>query len=188
MNSTNNLQSNLQSNSHSMYVIKRNGEKEKVMFDKITLRISKLIYENEEEYIDPTMIAMKVINSIYSGITTEELDLESAKICSNMVTINPIYGRLAGRILVSNLHKKTLNNFVDKMVMIQQDCDLLDNQWLEWIVENKDAINNMIDYNRDYYFDFFGYKTLERSYLLKNHKSGSYYERPQDIFMRVASH
>jgi len=171
-----------------MFVIKRNGEKEKVMFDKITLRISKLINENEEEYVDPTMIAMKVINSIYSGISTEELDLESAKICSNMVTINPIYGRLAGRILVSNLHKKTLNNFTDKMEMIQNDCDLLDNDWLKWVVDNKDAINNMIDYNRDYYFDFFGYKTLERSYLLKNHKSGSFYERPQDMFMRVASH
>lgn len=176
------------STSHSMYVIKRNGEKEKVMFDKITLRISNLINEQEGDYVDPTVIAMKVINSIYSGITTEELDLESAKICSNMVTINPIYGRLAGRILVSNLHKKTLNNFVDKMEMIQKDCNLLDEDWLKWVVENKEEINNMIDYNRDYFFDFFGYKTLERSYLLKNHKSGSYYERPQDIFMRVATH
>ncbi len=79
------------SNTNSqMYVIKRNGEKEKVMFDKITLRISNLINKHEEEYIDPTIIAMKVINSIYSGITTEELDLESAKICSNMVTSNPL--------------------------------------------------------------------------------------------------
>ncbi len=173
-------------NSH-MYVIKRNGEKEKVMFDKITLRIGKLVNPDEEDYIDPTMIAMKVINSIYSGITTEELDLESAKICSNMVTINPIYGRLAGRILVSNLHKKTLNNFVDKMEMIQKDCNLLDDDWLKWVVENKEEINKMIDYNRDYVFDFFGYKTLERSYLLKNHASGAFYERPQDMFMRVAS-
>ena len=171
-----------------MYVIKRNGEKEKVMFDKITLRISKLISEDEEKYIDPTMIAMKVINSIYSGITTEELDLESAKICSNMVTINPIYGRLAGRILVSNLHKKTLNSFVDKMAKIQEDCNLLDTDWLKWVSDNKDAIDSMIDYDRDYYFDFFGYKTLERSYLLKNHITGLYYERPQDMFMRVASH
>ena len=79
--------------SPQMFVIKRNGEKEKVMFDKITLRISKLINEDEEQYIDPTIIAMKVINSIYSGISTEELDLESAKICSNMVTTNPIYAK-----------------------------------------------------------------------------------------------
>ena len=174
--------------SNIMYVIKRNGEKENIMFDKITLRISKLIYEDEEKYIDPTMIAMKVINSIYSGISTEELDLESAKICSNMVTVNPIYGRLAGRILVSNLHKKTLNNFVDKMVNVQVDCSLLDEDWLKWITDNKDEINSMIDYNRDYLFDFFGYKTLERSYLLKNHNTGIFYERPQDMFMRVASH
>jgi hypothetical protein len=116
--------------SSQMFVIKRNGEKEKVMFDKITLRIDKLINEDEQQYIDPTIIAMKVINSIYSGISTEELDLESAKICSNMVTTNPIYGKLAGRILVSNLHKKTLNNFVDKMVNVQVDCSLLDEDWL----------------------------------------------------------
>lgn len=170
-----------------MYVIKRNGEKEKVMFDKITLRISNLVNENEEDYIDSTMIAMKVINSIYSGISTEELDLESAKICSNMVTINPIYGRLAGRILVSNLHKKTLNNFVDKMIKINEDCSLLDEDWLKWIIENKDEINNAMDYSRDFNFDYFGFKTLERSYLLRNQKENTIYERPQDVFMRVAS-
>jgi ribonucleoside-diphosphate reductase alpha subunit len=178
-------------NSHSgsqMYVIKRNGEKEKVMFDKITLRISKLISEDEEIYIDPTIIAMKVINSIYSGISTEELDLESAKICSNMVTINPIYGRLAGRILVSNLHKKTLNSFVDKMEIIQKECNLLDEDWLKWVTDNKKEIDSMINYERDYCFDYFGYKTLERSYLLKNHTTNAFYERPQDMFMRVASH
>ncbi len=173
-------------NSNSqMYVIKRNGEKEKVMFDKITQRLSKLIDESEVEYIDPTMIAMKVINSIYSGVTTEELDLESAKICSN-ITINPLYNKLAGRILASNLHKKTLNTFVEKMEQIQVDCSLLDEEWLNWIVINREAINNMMDYSKDYSFDFFGFKTLERSYLLKK-QTGEYYERPQDIFMRVAS-
>jgi ribonucleoside-diphosphate reductase alpha subunit len=178
---------NQSSQNHSMYVLKRNGEKEKVIFDKITARISNLINEDENNYIDPIIIAMKVINSIYSGITTEELDLESAKICSNMVTTNPIYGKLAGRILVSNLHKKTLDNFVIKMVNIQEECSLLDNDWLKWVIDNKDEINKMIDYSRDYLFDFFGYKTLERSYLLKNHTSDTIYERPQDMFMRVAS-
>ena len=177
----------MHSQNSQMYVIKRNGEKEKVVFDKITQRISNLINDHEEEYIDPTIIAMKVINSIYSGITTEELDLESAKICSNMVTINPIYGRLAGRILVSNLHKKTLDNFVDKMIKIQEDCSLLDEDWLKWIIDNKEEINKTMDYSRDFNFDYFGFKTLERSYLLKNPKNDSYYERPQDIFMRVAS-
>lgn len=169
-----------------MYVIKRNGEKEKVMFDKITSRISKLIDNTEVDYLDPMMIAQKVINNIYSGVTTEELDLESAKICSN-ITINPLYNKLAGRILASNLHKKTLNTFVEKMEKIQEDCSLLDEDWLSWIINNRDAINNMMDYSRDYSFDFFGFKTLERSYLLKNHATGIYYERPQDVFMRVAS-
>ncbi len=171
---------------NSMYVIKRNGEKEKVMFDKITLRINKLIDDTEVDYIDPMMIAQKVINSIYSGVTTEELDLESAKICSN-ITINPLYNKLAGRILASNLHKKTFNTFVEKMEQIQTDCSLLDEDWLSWIISNRETINNMIDYSRDYSFDFFGFKTLERSYLLKNHTTGNYYERPQDVFMRVAS-
>jgi ribonucleoside-diphosphate reductase alpha subunit len=172
-----------------MYVIKRNGEKEKIMFDKITLRISKLVDELNCEYLDPTVVAMKVINSIYSGISTEELDLESAKICSNMVTVNPMYGKLAGSILISNLHKKTSSNFVDKMNTIQKEFDLLDNDWLEWLNENenKEKINSMIDYSRDYLFDFFGYKTLERSYLIKHQKTGEFFERPQDMFMRVAS-
>lgn len=177
----------MQYHNPQMFVIKRNGEKEKVMFDKITIRISKLINENEAEFIDPMMIAQKVITSIYSGITTEELDLESAKICSNLVTINPLYGKLAGSILVSNLHKKTLNTFVEKMENIQKECNLLDNNWLEWIKENRDEINSIMDYSRDYSFDYFGYKTLEKSYLFKNQVTGNYYERPQDIFMRVAS-
>jgi ribonucleoside-diphosphate reductase alpha subunit len=174
--------------SPQMYVVKRNGIKQKVMFDKITARISNLIEENEINYIDPTIVAMKVINSIYSGITTEELDLESAKICSNMVTSNPLYGQLAGRILVSNLHKKTSDNFVDKMNLIQTDCNILDEQWLGWINRNKDSINSMIDYNKDLTFDFFGFKTLERSYLLRNRNTEIIYERPQDMFMRVASY
>jgi len=171
-----------------MFVVKRNGEKEKVMFDKITLRISKLVQPTEADIIDPTIVAMKVITSIYSGITTEELDLESAKICSNMVTINPAYGNLAGRILVSNLHKKTMDSFVEKMEVIQTNTGLLDKEWLDWVVCNREAINNMIDYEKDYIFDFFGFKTLEKSYLIKNQDTGAIYERPQDMFMRVASY
>ena len=171
-----------------MFVIKRNGEKEKVMFDKITLRISKLVQPTKADIIDPTVVAMKVITSIYSGITTEELDLESAKICSNMVTINPAYGNLAGRILVSNLHKKTMDTFVEKMEVIQTNTGLLDKEWLDWIVCNREAINNMMNYEKDYIFDFFGFKTLEKSYLIKNQDTNAIYERPQDMFMRVASY
>ena len=171
-----------------MFVVKRNGMKEKVMFDKITLRISKLVRPEENDTIDPTAVAMKVITSIYSGITTEELDLESAKICSNMVTINPAYGNLAGRILVSNLHKKTMNSFVEKMEVIQANTGLLDKEWFDWVTANREAINYMMDYEKDYIFDFFGFKTLEKSYLIKNQDTGAIYERPQDMFMRVASY
>ncbi len=173
---------------NQMFVIKRNGTKEKVMFDKITLRISKLINPDEEDILDPMMIAQKVISSIYSGITTEELDLESAKICSNMVTINPSYGMLAGRILASNLQKKTDNSFVDKMNMIQKINNILDTKWLEWINENKEQLDSIVNYDRDYLFDYFGFKTLERSYLTKNQITGEYLERPQDVFMREASY
>jgi ribonucleoside-diphosphate reductase alpha subunit len=114
-------------------------------------------------------------------MTTEELDLESANICVNMTTVHPAYTLLGGRILVSNLHKKTLNNFTDKMQLVPN----VDSEWLEWILKNKEEINQMIDYNRDYLFDYFGFKTLEKSYLLK--VNDKIIERPQDVYMRVAS-
>ncbi len=121
-------------------------------------------------------------------MTTEKLDLESAKICSNMVTINPSYGMLAGRILASNLQKKTETSFVDKMNNIEKINGLLDLKWLKWINENKESIDSIVNYDRDYLFDYFGFKTLERSYLTKNQHTGEFLERPQDIFMREASY
>jgi len=179
-------------NTSIMFVVKRDGSSEKIQFDKITDRLNKLIRKDEKEFLDSLLIAQKVIQSIYSGISTEELDIESAKICMNMGTINPLYGNLAGRILVSNLHKKTTNNFTETMATIQIETnnngkELLNSEWLSWVTENKNEINNMIDYNRDYDLDFFGFKTLERAYLIRNAKSGNIYERPQDMFMRVAS-
>lgn len=170
-----------------MFVVKRNGSSEKVMFDKITDRINKLINPNEELICDSTKIAQKVIVSIYNGISTEELDQESAKICSNMLTINPIYGKLAGRILASSLQKKTSSSFVDCMNSIQLENNILDKEWLQWINENKNTIDGMINNTRDYLYDYFGFKTLERSYLLKSFKNNSIYETPQYLFMRVAS-
>ena len=179
-------------NDPPMFVVKRNGTQEKVRFDKITDRLDKLIKRDEKNRLDSSMIAQKVITSIYSGISTEELDIESGKICMNLATIHPLYGNLAGRILVSNLHKKTQDNFVDKMVLIDKESrengkTLLDQKWLQWIVSNKDSINNIIDYKRDYALDFFAFKTLERAYLVKNLKTDKIYERPQDMFLRVAS-
>jgi len=182
-----------------MHVIKRTGEKQNVHFDKITERIKKLVNPIElsgdefkylETYkedinLDATLIAQKVVASLYPGMTTEELDLESANICVNMSTKHPSYALLGGRILVSNLHKKTLNTFTDKMQLLVDNGVNIDQYWLKWILENKDAINNIIDYKRDYTFDYFGFKTLEKSYLLKI--NDKIIERPQDILMRVAS-
>lgn len=169
----------------SMFVTKRNGKIESVHFDKITERISKLVNSDERKYVDPVIIAQKTVASIYNGITTEELDLESAKICINLCTTHYLYSTVAARIVVSNLHKKTLNSFVEKENLIQKELNLLDDKWLEWINENKNEIDSMIDYSRDYIYDYFGFKTLERAYLIKI--GDDIIERPQDMIMRVAS-
>jgi ribonucleoside-diphosphate reductase alpha chain len=169
----------------SMFVMKRNGKMEAVHFDKITERISKLIDDNEKKYVDPVIIAQKTVASIYNGITTEELDLESAKICINLCTTHYLYSSVASRILISNLHKKTLDIFVEKENLIQEKLNILDSDWLNWINENKNEINSMIDYSRDYIYDYFGFKTLERAYLIKI--GNKIIERPQDMIMRVAS-
>jgi len=169
----------------TMFVTKRNGVQEAVKFDKITTRIQKLLNPNEQDKIDPILITQKVVATIYSGITTPELDLQSAEICVNMSTVNPFYSNLAGRILVSNLHKNTTNHFIEKMVKIQTTLNILDEKWLTFIKKHKKEINAMIDYERDYTFDYFGFKTLERAYLLKI--KDDIIERPQDMYMRVAS-
>ena len=168
-----------------MFVKKRNGNIEPVYFDKITIRIKKLIKVNEEEFIDPIIIAQKVVASIYSGISTEELDKESAKIAVNLCTTHHLYSMLAGRILISNLYKKTLNTFVEKQEMIQNKLNILDENWLEWLKNNRTEINNMINYEKDYTYDYFGFKTLERAYLIKI--DDDIIERPQDMLLRVAS-
>jgi len=182
-----------------MHVIKRNNEKQDVHFDKITERIKRLVApselnsdifahlktKDEVRYIDPVIIAQKVVASLYPGMTTEELDLESANICVNMSTKHPSYALLGGRILVSNLHKKTQERFSDKMTILYKNTNNIDKEWYDYIMSNKDALDHMIDYNRDYMYDYFGFKTLEKSYLMK--VNNMIVERPQDIYMRVAS-
>jgi ribonucleoside-diphosphate reductase alpha chain len=168
-----------------MFITKRNGTQEPVKFDKITTRIKKLIKPEEADYVDPILISQKVVATIFSGITTTELDTQSAEICVNLSTQHHYYSELAGRILVSSLHKRTTNHFVDKMVLIQKQLGFLDEKWLTWIKKHKKEINALIDYERDYNFDYFGYKTLERAYLLKI--KNEIIERPQDMYMRVAS-
>lgn len=176
------------------YVTKRDGRKESIQFDKITERINRLInpielhnlnlsylnLQNEINILDPVLVAQKVVASVFSGITTEELDIESAEICVNLSTTHPSYSYLGGRILISNLHKKTLSTFTDKMNLLSN----MDSKWLLWVNANSNNLNNIIDYNRDYLYDYFGFKTLEKSYLLKNDLL--IIERPQDMLLRCA--
>ena len=166
-----------------LYVTKRNGQTQNVHFDKITERINKLIIF-DKDYLDPVLVAQKVVASLYPGITTEELDIESARICVNLSTTHPSYGYLGGHILISNLHKKTLNNFSSKMIQLSETNNNINQEWLKVVIQYKDEIDKMMDYSRDYVFDYFGYKTLEKAYLLKI--NDKIIERPQDMFMRVA--
>jgi ribonucleoside-diphosphate reductase alpha subunit len=180
-----------------LFVTKRDGRKESVRFDKITERISRLINpvelqtlnlshldtSNEFDFLDPILIAQKVVGSLYSGITTEELDTISAEICVNLSTTHPRYGYLGGRILISNLHKKTLDSFSKKMILLAEN-EVISKEWNKWVQAHANELDQMIDYKRDYQFDYFGFKTLEKSYLLKIKKN--IIERPQDTLMRTA--
>ena len=178
-----------------MFVTKRNGNTETVKFDKITERIARLISPDEKDILDASKVAQETIKKIYDGISTEELDLESAKVCANMNTTHSMYNYLAGRINVSNLHKNTLNSFVEKQNLIQyltkknssNNIGILDEKYLEYVNDNVEKLESIIDYKRDYNLDFFGYKTLERAYLLKNPKTRKIIERPQDMFLRVST-
>lgn len=169
-----------------MFVVKkRDANVEPFKFDKICERISKLINKDEEAFLNPIIIVQKVAGSCYNGITTEELDLLSANICINLSLTHPLYSILAGRIEISNLQKKTADSFVDKQVRIHTELDLLNADWLHWVVANRTELENMINYDRDYIYDYFGFKTLEKSYLIKI--KDTIIERPQDMLMRVAS-
>ena len=178
------------------YVLKRNGEKQPVSFDKITERISKLInpselhsfdipdVNREDDVLDPVVVAQKVIANLYSGISTQELDLQSAIICQNMSTIHPSYSRLGGRILVSNLHKSTLNTFSEKVKLLAEKTNIFNTSYINFILSNIKDLDSIVDYNRDYFYDYFGFKTLEKAYLQKI--EGNIVERPQDMLMRTA--
>ncbi|XP_022086330.1 ribonucleoside-diphosphate reductase large subunit-like [Acanthaster planci] len=175
-----------------MYVIKRDGRKEKVMFDKITSRICKLNYQLNADFVDPTQITMKVISGVYPGVTTVELDTLAAETAATMTTKHPDYAILAARIAVSNLHKETKKVFSDVMTDLynyinpknKKHSPLISKETYKIIMENKDKLNSAIIYDRDYDYQYFGFKTLERSYLLK--LDGKIAERPQHMLMRVA--
>ncbi|WP_437439879.1 ribonucleoside-diphosphate reductase subunit alpha [Eudoraea algarum] len=174
-----------------MYVVKRDGRKELVMFDKITARVRKLCY-GLNGLVDPLKVTMRVIEGLYDGVTTSELDNLAAEIAATMTTTHPDYAKLAARISVSNLHKNTKKSFSETMKDLYKyvnprtgkKAPLLSDEVYKVISENAETLDSTIIYNRDFGYDYFGFKTLERSYLLK--LNGQIAERPQHMLMRVS--
>ena len=175
-----------------MFVIKRDGKKESVKFDKITARIEKLCYGLNPALVDPIDVAKKVIEGLYDGVTTSELDNLAAETAASLTTKHPDYALLASRIAVSNLHKNTIKSFSETMRRLHGYIDIkagknasliADDVW-EVIEKNAEVLDSTIIYDRDFGFDYFGFKTLEKSYLLKI--DGKIAERPQHLFMRVS--
>ena len=175
-----------------MFVVKRCGEQEPMLFDKITSRIKKLCYGLAAEYVDPAAITLKVIQGVYPGITTVELDELAAQTAAYMATQHPDFSILAARISVSNLHKQTEKSFSKNVERLRahihpktgQPAPLIAEDVFNIIMENKERLDPAIIYDRDFEFDYFGFKTLERSYLLR--VDGEISERPQHMLMRVA--
>jgi ribonucleoside-diphosphate reductase alpha chain len=161
------------------------------MFDKITARVRKLCY-GLNPLVEPTRVAMRVIEGLYDGVTTSELDNLAAEIAATMTTTHPDYALLAARISVSNLHKNTKKSFSETMKDLYEyvnprtgkKAPLLSDEVYKIIQKNADQLDSSIIYNRDFGYDYFGFKTLERSYLLK--LNGQIVERPQHMLMRVS--
>ncbi|WP_276346445.1 ribonucleoside-diphosphate reductase subunit alpha [Daejeonella sp. JGW-45] len=174
-----------------MYVHKRNGRLETVKFDKITARIQKLSY-GLSPLVDPIDVAKKVIEGIFDGVTTTELDNLAAETAASLTTKHPDYALLASRIAVSNLHKNTEKSFSETMSRMYNYTDehngrkmpLIADDVYEIIKDNAEILDSSIIYDRDFGFDYFGFKTLEKSYLLRI--NGQVIERPQHMYMRVA--
>mmetsp|Transcript_29695 Transcript_29695/g.97090 ORF Transcript_29695/g.97090 Transcript_29695/m.97090 type:complete len:794 (+) Transcript_29695:568-2949(+) len=175
-----------------MQVVKRNGKKETVRYDKITSRIKKLCYGLDAKYIKPNQITQKVIQGVYDGVTTHELDELAAQTTAYMATQHPDFSVLAARISVSNLHKSTDKTFSDVVEKLhkhvhpktKKPAALISDETYATVQKHKDAINAAIVYDRDFEYDYFGFKTLERSYLMR--LDGAIAERPQHMIMRVA--
>lgn len=174
-----------------MYVVKRDGHREPVMFDKITERIKKLCY-GLNELVDPVKVAMRVIEGLYDGVSTSELDNLAAETAASMTIAHPDYAQLAARIAISNLHSNTKKSFSETMKDMYnyvnprngQDAPLIADDVYKVIQENAAFLDSHIIYTRDFNYDYFGFKTLERSYLLKI--NGKIVERPQHMLMRVS--
>jgi len=175
-----------------MKVLKRSGKLEDVSFDKITARIKKMCYELDPNFVDSIEISKKVIQGLYDGVKTTDLDNLAAETAASMATKHPDFASLAARIAISNLHKNTKKSFSKTMEALYNYIDpktdekagLISDEMIAIVRKNGDKINSAIIYDRDYNFDYFGFKTLERSYLLR--MNGEVVERPQHMLMRAA--
>jgi ribonucleoside-diphosphate reductase alpha chain len=175
-----------------MLVLKRDGRREPVAFDKITARIKKLCYGFDPAHVDPVVVSQKVVVGVYDGVSTKQLDDLASETAAFLTTQHPDYGRLAARIAVSNLHKETEKSFSETMYKLyecinaktNEKAPLISDELRQIISENAERLNAAIVYDRDFDYDYFGFKTLERSYLLK--MNGEVVERPQQMLMRVA--
>jgi len=172
----------------TMYVVKRNGEREEVSFDKCLKRIQKL---SKDLKINPMEVSQLIITQIYDGVETSKLDELAAEICAAKTTIHPDYGRLASRIIVSNHHKNTSPSYSEVVQVLWDNKDvhgapspLINEALYKMVMDNKEKINTTLDYERDFNYDYFGFKTLERAYLLRI--GSKIIERPQHMIMRVA--
>ena len=168
-----------------MFVIKRNGRSEAVHFDKIANRISKLAYGLNVQFVEPNIVVQKVIAGFYKGITSSELDELAAETAAHLTSVHPDYGVLAARIAISNLHKNTFKSFTEVTALLFSK-KMINPAVNDFIVANGEALNSAIVYDRDFNFDYFGFKTLERSYLLRDGTTRVVVERPQHMLMRVS--
>ncbi len=175
-----------------MQVIKRDGTRQDVSFDKILHRIQSMCEGLDMRYVEPIDVCKRVVDGLYDGVTTEQLDQLAAETAASMTTLHPDYAQLAARMAISNLHKDTETQFSTVVKALftyvdprsEQAAPLIAPHVYEFIMANATRLDNAIRYERDYLFDYFGFKTLERSYLLK--LKGRVAERPQHLWMRVA--
>jgi ribonucleoside-diphosphate reductase alpha chain len=177
---------------NDMKVKKRDGSLEEMRYDKITRRMQYFCDDLDIEYVDPTLVTLKVTQGIYDGISTVELDILAAETAASLVTTHPDYAKLAGRLAVSNLHKTTPKKFSQAIKELHsfiepktgKESSLIDDNVAKFVHQNREVLDGAIRQERDLDFDYFGFKTLERSYLLKIGKR--IVERPQYMYMRVA--
>ncbi len=182
---------NNKSNVIDMHVLKRSGKKEAISFDKILKRIKTIGKELELKNVIYGQLAMKVIDQLKDNIRTTDIDELTAEQCASMGSVHPDYTKLASAITISNLHKNTIDSFYETMKKMYEFIDVNNNNYklihtdvMKAVEENKEELDAMVDYKRDFLFDYFGFKTLERAYLMK--VNGAIVERPQHMWMRVS--